>query len=84
MTVTLQDDETMGLNFKKELVVDEVVVFPAGVRDAPPPTRLQERLLNKLGKARLYVLSQTNDEISIDCSILLKRIMYKIQLPAGR
>ena len=54
----------MGLNFKKELVVDEVVVFPAGVRDAPPPTRLQERLLNKLGKARLYVLSQTNDEIS--------------------
>ena len=47
----------MGLNFKKELVVDEVVVFPAGVRDAPPPTRLQERLLNKLGKAsRYYVI----------------------------
>ena len=44
----------MGLNFKKELVVDEVVVFPAGVRDAPPPTRLQERLLNKLGKAGRY------------------------------
>ena len=47
----------MGLNFKKELVVDEVVVFPAGVRDAPPPTRLQERLLNKLGKARRYYVT---------------------------
>ena len=38
----------MGLSFKKELTLDEVQLFPP-TREAPP-TRLQERLLSKLGK----------------------------------
>ena len=37
--------------FKKELTLDEVQVFPP-TREAPP-TRLQERLLSKLGKSAL-------------------------------
>ena len=41
----------MGLCFKKELTLDEVQVFPP-TREAPP-TRLQERLLSKLGKSAL-------------------------------
>ena len=43
-----QDDETLGLSFKKELILDEVQLFPP-TRESPP-TRLQERLLSKLGK----------------------------------
>ena len=40
----------MGLNFKKELVVDETQLFPGTERAPPSPTRLQDRLLSKLGK----------------------------------
>jgi len=43
-----EDDETLGLSFKKELILDEQQLFPPG-RESPP-TRLQERLLSKLGK----------------------------------
>merc|ERR1711892_623317 len=44
-----EDEETMGLNFKKELTLCEAQMFPPE-ENAPPPTRLQERLVNKLGK----------------------------------
>ena len=37
--------------FKKELTLDEVQVFPPTKEAAP--TRLQERLLSKLGKSAL-------------------------------
>ena len=53
-----EDDETMGLNFKKELVVDEVTLFPEGQKEQPPTTRLQERLLNKLGQVSKRILIQ--------------------------
>merc|ERR1712106_344316 len=43
-----EDEETMGLNFKKELILGEMQLFPPA--SSPPPTRLQERLVNKLGK----------------------------------
>jgi len=43
-----EDDETLGLSFKKELTLDEATLFPS-TKDVPP-TRLQERLLSKLGK----------------------------------
>ena len=46
-----EDEETLGLSFKKELTLDEVQVFPP-TREAPP-TRLQERLLSKLGTQAL-------------------------------
>ena len=46
-----EDEETLGLCFKKELTLDEVQVFPP-TKEAPP-TRLQERLLSKLGKSAL-------------------------------
>ena len=51
-----EDDETMGLNFKKELVVDEVTLFPEGQKEQPPTTRLQERLLNKLGQVSQRII----------------------------
>ena len=44
-----EDEETLGLCFKKELTLDEVQLFPPTKETAP--TRLQERLLNKLGKS---------------------------------
>lgn len=44
-----EDEETMGVNFRKELTLGEVQVFPTQ-SSQPPPTRLQERLLTKLGK----------------------------------
>jgi len=43
-----EDDETMGLNFKKELILAEDEVFP-NRGDEKPSTRLQERLISKLG-----------------------------------
>jgi len=45
-----EEDETMGLSFKKELTLSEIVLFPHGEEPYPAPTRLQERLLSKLGK----------------------------------
>ncbi|XP_023324412.1 phosrestin-2 [Eurytemora carolleeae] len=45
-----EEDETMGLCFKKELTLAEMVLFPEGGESQPPPSRLQERLLNKMGK----------------------------------
>lgn len=44
-----EDDETMGLNFKKELTLGENQVFPP-TENQPPATRLQERLVSKLGE----------------------------------
>ena len=41
----LQEDETMGLSFKKELTLAESVLFPPSAEPFPAPTRLQERLL---------------------------------------
>jgi len=43
-----EDEETMGLNFKKELILCEVQLFPPTTTTTP--TRLQERLIAKLGK----------------------------------
>jgi len=43
-----EDEETMGLNFKKELTLGEMQLFPTS--SSSPPTRLQERLVSKLGK----------------------------------
>ena len=45
-----EEEETMGLNFKKELVVDETQLFPGTERPPPTPSRLQDRLLSKLGR----------------------------------
>jgi len=44
-----EEEETMGLNFRKELTLGEVQIFPPS-SNQPAPTRLQERLLSKLGK----------------------------------
>merc|ERR1712032_1528505 len=44
-----EEEETMGLNFRKELTLGEVQIFPCP-SNQPAPTRLQERLLSKLGK----------------------------------
>ena len=38
----------MGLNFKKELVLGETQLFPP--TSSITPTRLQDRLISKLGK----------------------------------
>lgn len=42
-----EEDEIMGISFKKELVVDRVQVYPAGKDD--DKTKLQNRLMQKLG-----------------------------------
>ena len=38
----------MGLCFKKELTLAEMVLFPEGGDSQPPPSRLQERLLKQV------------------------------------
>jgi len=51
-----EEDEVMGISFKKELVVDRVQVYPADRKDEE--TKLQTRLLQKLGDgAKAFTLS---------------------------
>lgn len=45
-----EDDEMMGLNFQKELYLASDRIFPVDEKNERPPlTKLQERLLKKLG-----------------------------------
>lgn len=44
-----QDDEVMGLNFQKELYLASEQIYPAPEKSDKEPTKLQERLLKKLG-----------------------------------
>ena len=44
-----EDDESMGLSFKKELVLDRVQVFPPDKSRLAEETKLQTRLLEKFG-----------------------------------
>jgi hypothetical protein len=41
--VTLQEDETMGLCFKKELTLSEVQLFPPTQAQQAQPTRQEEK-----------------------------------------
>lgn len=46
-----EEDEVMGLNFQKELYLASECVFPADEKvEQPPLTKLQERLMKKLGE----------------------------------
>ena len=45
----LEDDESLGLSFKKELVLDRVQVFPPDKNRLAEETKLQTRLLEKFG-----------------------------------
>jgi len=47
-----EEEETMGLSFKKELVLDRVQVFPPEKRDSEE-TKLQSRLIQKLGEGAM-------------------------------
>jgi len=47
-----EDEETMGLSFKKELILDRVQVFPPEKRDSEE-TKLQSRLIQKLGEGAM-------------------------------
>lgn len=44
-----EEDEVMGLNFQKELYLASEQIFPAPEKSDREPTKLQERLLKKLG-----------------------------------
>ena len=44
-----EDEETMGLSFKKELVLDRVQIYPPDKSQAAEETKLQSRLIQKLG-----------------------------------
>lgn len=44
-----EDDETMGLSFKKELTLADEQVYPPNQHSKNSTTRLQERLMTKLG-----------------------------------
>ena len=45
-----EDEETMGLSFKKELTLADEQVYPPSKASKSGQTRLQERLVKKLGK----------------------------------
>jgi len=47
-----EEEETMGLSFKKELILDRVQVFPPEKRDNEE-TKLQSRLIQKLGEGAM-------------------------------
>ncbi|GAB0091325.1 Phosrestin-2 [Sergentomyia squamirostris] len=44
-----EEDEVMGLNFQKELYLASEMIFPSKEKSNPSLTKLQERLLKKLG-----------------------------------
>lgn len=44
-----QEDEVMGLNFQKELYLASEQIYPQREKSDSEPTKLQERLLKKLG-----------------------------------
>lgn len=48
-----EDEETMGLSFKKELILDRVQIYPPPKKQAPEETieetKLQTRMIQKLG-----------------------------------
>jgi arrestin-2 len=48
-----EDEETMGLSFKKELILDRVQVFPPEKRNSDEETKLQSRLIQKLGEGAM-------------------------------
>jgi len=48
-----EDEETMGLSFKKELILDRVQVFPPEKRNGEEETKLQSRLIQKLGEGAM-------------------------------
>ena len=45
-----EDDETMGLSFKKELTLADEQVYPPNQYAKKNTTRLQEKLITKLGQ----------------------------------
>lgn len=47
-----EEEETMGLSFKKELILDRVQVYPPEKRDQEE-TKLQSRLIQKLGEGAM-------------------------------
>ena len=47
-----EEDETMGLNFKKELTLADEQIYPPA-NSKPGLTRLQERLMKKLGSSSI-------------------------------
>ena len=56
-----EDDETMGLSFKKELTLaDEQVYPPSKHMKSLGKTRLQERLVTKLGESLFLDQNSTN------------------------
>lgn len=44
-----EEDEVMGLNFQKELYLASEQVFPVSEKNEKPRSKMQERLLKKLG-----------------------------------
>lgn len=44
-----EEDEVMGLNFQKDLYLASEQVYPAPEKSLKQPTKLQERLMRKLG-----------------------------------
>lgn len=44
-----EEDEVMGLNFQKELYLASEQIFPVPEKNEKPKSKMQERLLKKLG-----------------------------------
>lgn len=45
-----EDLDVLGLSFRKDLFIATYQAFPPGPNPPRPPTRLQDRLLRKLGQ----------------------------------
>lgn len=45
-----EDLDVLGLSFRKDLYIATYQAFPPGPNPPQPPTRLQDRLLRKLGQ----------------------------------
>ncbi|KAM9820295.1 beta-arrestin-1 [Neosynchiropus ocellatus] len=65
-----EDLDVLGLTFRKDLFVSSTQVFPSLSEDGPGPTRLQERLLKKLGEqARPFAFQIP---VNLPCSVTLQ------------
>lgn len=64
-----EEEETMGLSFKKELVLDRVQIFPPDKSRGEEETKLQTRLIQKLGDGA-YPFSLTFPDLAPNSVII--------------
>ena len=67
-----EDLDVLGLTFRKDLFLASMQVYPAVKEQQKPPTRLQERLIKKLGPNAYPFFFEVGDKI---CYLMKKLLL---------